>query len=231
MQDDVRQDAATEAVAEAEQRAHLSRLDALQGASEPRLEGHTLVRLEQERIKDERAELPVTGPGLALPQPLEGADVHEDRPRSAPLDVVGRGVLEDESLLERGEEQVELEERRVLQHPERPLVGVGDHGNALVAEDGGDAGAVEFRGQAGRLGDSLGGDQPAHGDVLAEEVGCRERLPVRETAFGERAAHLLACVEDVAVRVAERASLDPGLGVRYESSFFRIPRNPRNRRQ
>ena len=40
-----------------------------------------------------------------------------------------------------------------------------------------------------------------------------------------------ACVEDVAIRVAERAALDPGLGVRYESSFFRMPRKTRNRRQ
>jgi hypothetical protein len=100
-----------------------------------------------------------------------------------------------------------------------------------VAQDGRDAVGVELGREAVGVGDALGGDQPARGDALAEELGGRERLPVRESALGQGAANLAAGVEDVAVRVAERAVLDPRLGVRYESSFFRMPRKPRNRRQ
>ena len=231
VEDDVGEDAATEAVAEAHERAHLGRLDALQGAPEPGLEGDVLVRLEQERIEREHAELAIAGPGLALAQALERADVHEDRLRPAPLHVVGRGVLEDEALVERREEQVELEESSVPQHSERPLVRVGDDRDALVAKDGGHACGVELGGQPVRLRYPLGGDQPPGGDAVPKELGGGERLPVGEPALGERAAHLAADVEDVAVRVAERASLDPGHGVRYESSFFRTPMKPRNRRQ
>jgi hypothetical protein len=100
-----------------------------------------------------------------------------------------------------------------------------------VAQDGRDAGGVELVREAVGLGDGLGRDEPARGDALAEELGRRQRLPVRQAALGEGAANLAAGVEDVAVRVAERAVLDPGLGVRYESSFFRMPRKPRKRRQ
>ena len=82
MEDDVRQDTATEAVAEAHERAHLRRLDPLQRAAEPRLERHALVGLEHERIEDERAELAIAGPRLAFAQPLERADVDEDRLRA-----------------------------------------------------------------------------------------------------------------------------------------------------
>jgi hypothetical protein len=100
-----------------------------------------------------------------------------------------------------------------------------------VAQNGRDGVGVELCREAVGLRDALGGDQPACRDALAEELRGRERLPVGEAALGEGAANLAAGVEDVAVRVAERAVLDPGLGVRYESSFFRMPRKPRNRRQ
>jgi hypothetical protein len=100
-----------------------------------------------------------------------------------------------------------------------------------VAKNGGDVRGVELRGKPVRLGDPLRGNQPAGRDALTEEVGGRERFPVGEPALGERAADLAAGVEDVAVRVAERASLDPGPRVRYESSLFRMPMKPRNRRQ
>ena len=92
-----------------------------------------------------------------------------------------------------------------------------------MAENGGHRGGVELRGQAVPLGKLLGRDQPAGGDALPEEVGGGERLPVGQPALGERAANLALGVEDVAVRVAKRALLDPELGVRYELSFFRTP--------
>lgn len=100
-----------------------------------------------------------------------------------------------------------------------------------MAQNGGHGGGVELWWQAVPLGKLLGRNQPAGGDAVPEEVCGGERFPVGQPALGERAANLTAGVEDVAVRVAERASLDPELGVRYESSFFRMPRKPRNRRQ
>jgi hypothetical protein len=100
-----------------------------------------------------------------------------------------------------------------------------------VPEDGRDLRAGELGGQPVRLRHALGRDQRPVGDLLPEQVGGGERLPVGEPAFREGAQDLVPGVEDVAVRVAERASLDPGLSVRYESPFFRMPRKPRNRRQ
>ena len=100
-----------------------------------------------------------------------------------------------------------------------------------MAEDCGDARGVELGGQAVGLRDPLRGDDSAGCDALPEELGRRQRLPVGQPALGERAADLAVGVEDAAVRVAERASLDPGPFARYESSFFRMPKKPRNRRQ
>jgi hypothetical protein len=100
-----------------------------------------------------------------------------------------------------------------------------------MAQHGGHTPAGELGREAVRSGSLLGGDEAAVGDRRAEELGGRERLPVREPALGERAQDGVTGVEDAAVRVAERASLDPGRVVRYRSSFFRTRRKPRNRRQ
>jgi hypothetical protein len=100
-----------------------------------------------------------------------------------------------------------------------------------VAQNGGDAAARELDRESVRRSRALRGDEPAVGDRRAEELGGRERLPVRERALGERAQNGVPGVEDAAVRVAERASLDPGRVLRYRSSFFRMRRKPRNRRQ
>src|SRR5919108_1351195 len=136
MEEDVRERAATEAVAQREQVPALLRRDPVDPSAEPRLEGHVLPGLEEERVEEEHAELPVAGPGLALTEPLERADVDEDRLRAAELDVVGRGVLEDQAGADRAPHEVELEQRRVAEHPEGPLVGVGDDGDDVVLEDG-----------------------------------------------------------------------------------------------
>jgi hypothetical protein len=231
VEDNVRKNPASEAVAEAEQAPHLRRLDSLERASEPRLEGDSLVRLEEERVEDQRAELPVAGPGLSLAEPVEGPNVHEGRPGSPPLDVVRRPVLEDEALVERPEEELELQERRLLQHPERPLVRVGDDRYPLVSEHAGHRAVCELFGKALRLGDPLGCDELPLGDLVAEECGRGESLPVGQPALGERAQHAAVGVEDAAVRVAEGAWLDPGFRACYRSSFRRMRRKPRSRRQ
>jgi hypothetical protein len=100
-----------------------------------------------------------------------------------------------------------------------------------VPEHRGDACAVQLGRQPERLLDLLGGDEGARGDLLREQPRAGERLPVVQPAGGQGAEDLAAGVEDVAVRVAEGAVLDSGLRARYESSFFRMPRNPRNRFQ
>ena len=100
-----------------------------------------------------------------------------------------------------------------------------------MAQNSGDAAAGELGREAVRSGRALRGDEPTVGDRRAKELGGGERLPVREPALGERAEDDVSGVEDAAVRVAERASLDPGPVARYESSFFRMPKKPRNRRQ
>ena len=123
-----------------------------------------------QRVEDEHAELPVAGPGLALAEPLEGADVDEHRLGAAPLDVVGRRVLEHEPLVERAEEEVELEQRRVLEHPERPLVRVRDDRDALVPEDAPRRSRRrKLVRQVVELGHALGGHERAVGDLLREE--------------------------------------------------------------
>jgi hypothetical protein len=231
VQDDVREDAAAKAVAEREKPAALVRLHSLERAAQPGLERHAAVRLQEERIEVERAELPVAGPRLSRPEPLEGAHVDEDRPRPAPLDVVRRRVLRDEVLGERRAQELELEERRVPEHPERPLVGIGDEGDALVSEDGGVAVFLELSGQA--VFDPLGRDERALRGRPPEELALGERLPVGQAALGERAEHSLARVENAAVRVPKRSCLESGAGrVRYRSSsFFRMPKKPSSRRQ
>ena len=52
--------------------------------------------------------------------------------RAVPLDVVGGGILQDHALVERRAHQVEMQQRRILQHAEGPFVGIGDEGDARV---------------------------------------------------------------------------------------------------
>ena len=225
------EDAAAEAVAEAEQSPHVGRLDPLQRPAQPRLEGDAFVGLEEERVQHEGAELAVTCPGLALAEPLEGADIDEDGLRASPLDVVRRAVLEHKALVERFEKELELEQRRVLEHPECPLVGIGDDGEPVVAENALYAPSREHvRKPVGRA-HALGGHDPARLRFGPEETAGFERLPVCEPALRERTHNRAAGREDAAVWIAEGARLGPGLQGRYSDSFFLTPRNPRSLRQ
>jgi hypothetical protein len=100
-----------------------------------------------------------------------------------------------------------------------------------VAQDARNGPSRQLGREAVRLRDPLGGDEPAVTDRRLEELGTGERLPVGEAALREGAQDDLTGVEDAAVRVAERTSLDPRRVVCYRSSFFRMPRKLRNRRQ
>jgi hypothetical protein len=170
---------------------------------EPRVEGHALHRLEHQRVQVEHAELAVADPGLALAQALERADVDEHRAGAAELHVVRRRVLQDHVLLQRRQQQVELAQRRVLEHREGPLVRVRDERDALVAQDAG--GLVdEHAAIDGSVLDLLG----AHDPLVVEQAGAAQRHEVGQTVRRERAVDVVARVEDAALGVAERARLE-----------------------
>jgi hypothetical protein len=205
VQDHVREDALAEAVAEVHQGTDLGRPDAVDRSAQPRLEGNVLHRLQQQRIQVEHAELPVAHPRLALAEPLEGAHVHERRARALELDVVGRRVLQHHVVLERREQEVELQQRGVLQHRERPLVRVRDERDPLVPEDRG--GLVDE--EAGRVGAAVG-PLGGHHPLAVEQAGGLEGLEVAQPVGRERAEYVIARVEDSALGIAERPGLEPG---------------------
>ena len=55
-----------------------------------------------------------------------------------------------------------------------------------MAQDGGDPLGVELRGETVRFGQLLGADELPLGDLVPEERGLGQRLPVREAALGQR---------------------------------------------
>ena len=80
------------------------------------------VRHQRQRGEEVLAELAIGDPRRPLLGPLERERVDEDRPAAPELDVVGGGVAERESALERERLGLEGQERGVPEHPERPLV-------------------------------------------------------------------------------------------------------------
>ena len=220
----MRQRAAAEAVAERHQRAHLSRPDALQRSAQPGRERDVLPGAEQERVEEQLAELPVAHPGLGRPQRLERPDVDEDGERAAELQVVGRRVLQREVLVERGEQQVELQQRGVAQHPRRPLVRIRDEGDALVAQDGGRGRTAQHRLPVRDV-DLLRRDESPRGGRVREQPARREGAPVGRAALAERSQHRAVGVEDAAVGVPEgpRVQLRAGRHVRRSRPAARRP--------
>src|SRR5207248_3159833 len=211
VQEDVRERTAAEAVPGREEVPALLWRDPVDSAAQPWLEGHVLPGLEEERVEAEHAELPVARPRLALAQPLERADVDEDRPGAAELDVVGRRVLEDQAGADRATHELELEEGSVAQHPERPLVRVGDDRDDVVLEHGRDL-AVEG---ARHLADAVRlarADELAFALQLREERRGGERPPVLEPVRAQDPEDAPVSGEDPAVRVAERSGLEAGEG-------------------
>ena len=133
VQQHVRHHALAEALA-GEHGARVVRRDPIERAAQRGVVRQVLVGLQHQRIEEQHAELPVAGPRLVGPEALERADVDEHRPRAAPLDVVGRCVLERKVRPQRAPVELELEQRGVLEHRERPLVGIGDERHALVPQ-------------------------------------------------------------------------------------------------
>ena len=118
LQVDVRKDAGTRVIARAEKiQAHLG-IHAVDVAAHPRLEGHIAVGLNEKRVEEHLAELPIADPGLAFGALVERGDVDEYRRSAFPLKVVRRGVLQTDAFVEPGQHQVELQQRRVSEHLE-----------------------------------------------------------------------------------------------------------------
>jgi hypothetical protein len=194
----VRQHAAAQPVAHRHDRPGLRRRDAVDRAAQPWLKGDPLVGLQHERIQEQHAELPVRDPRLAFAQALERADVDEDRRCALPLDVVGRAVLEHQRRGQAALEHVELQQRRVAQHPERPLVGVGDERDRGVAQHA--RPAVANRRLAHHL---VRLDDGAALGQLVEDRRRAQRVPVLEASGAERAEHGPVGLKDPAVGIAE----------------------------
>ena len=112
--------------------AHWGWFNAFQIATQPGLKGHVFVGLQKERIEKQLTELAVADPRFAGPQPLERGNIDKDRPAAGPLDVEGRRVFECHVGTQRGVLEFEGQQRGVLQHAERPLVGIGNKGNRLM---------------------------------------------------------------------------------------------------
>ncbi len=207
------QDPPAQVVAGREVAVGLGRRDSVDRAAQHALERNPSVGLEQQGIQIERAELPVSRPRLALAQPLERADVDEHGTRAAPLDVVRRGVLQDQPVVERRQHQVELQQRRLPEHREAPLVRIRDEGHPLVAQDARDAvgerGADALRDRRRQVGRAalLRPDQAARGAEALERGGRRQRPPVLEAGGAERPEDALGADEHAARGVAERSRI------------------------
>ena len=124
LQIDVCEDAAAHVIARAQQIQADLGVHAVDVAAHPRLERHVAVGLHEERVEEHLAELPVADPRLALGALVERRHVDENRRRAFPLQVVGRGVLQPDPFIEPRKHEVELQQRCVPEHLERPFVGV-----------------------------------------------------------------------------------------------------------
>ena len=201
------QHAAPQEVAAGQQRPALLGRDPLQASAQPRMERHVAVRLQQERIEKRLAELAVAGPGLARDVRRERSDVDEGGTRAAPLDVEGGRVLEGHLFVERRTRHVELEQGGVLEHAERPLVRVRNHGHPFVLEDRHPAGRE--RRQRRGVGDLTRRHQAAIGHEPGVKAGRGEPLPVLEGPGRQAAVCRSVVMKDPGVRIAERACVEP----------------------
>src|SRR5690606_22548609 len=145
---------------------------------------------------------------LSEPRPPRGLDSGptrrssdlEDGLPTAELDVERRRILEGEALLESVVEQVQLEQGGVLEHPEGPLVRIGDEREPGVFQSG--------RGSASRVVSRLGLDDAASRDSTREEFCRRHGVPRLEASLVEETQDTAVAEDDARGRVAE----GPGIG-------------------
>ena len=202
------QHAGPEVVPRRKQRPALFRLDAVEIPAQPGMERHVSVSLKEERIQKQLAELTIARPRITGVIRRERTDVDERRAWTHPLDVEGGGVLQRHALLERRERHVELQERCVSEHAERPFVGVGHHRDRLVFQDSDPLG-VQGR-QTRSVADLLGRDHVALGRQALEEIGGGELFPVRKRPRGQTAQDRAVVAENLCVGIAKGPRIELG---------------------
>ena len=180
------------------------RWNSVDAAAQPGTKLHALVGLQHQRIEEQLAELPVSDPGLALRQDFEGGNVDEDRLGAVPLHVVRGGVFQDHSLVQRLAHQLQVQQRGILQHPERPFVGVGNERNSLMLQDG----RPVLRTFSQRVRRTLRADDRSRRDPIAKELASGEPVPVLQRLGADAAQNAGVAIEHRAVAVAIGAGLD-----------------------
>lgn len=203
--------AASKSVARRHERAHLSDFDPVQGPAQPGPHIQALVRLEQQGEQVEHAELPVAHPELILTQTLEGADVDEHRSPLDELDVVWRGVLEHQVVLESQKGQVELKQRSLLEHREGPFIRIADDRDPLVLQHCGRLAVAEARHRA--VLEQRGPNQPR----VIQQSAHRQGHEIVKSAGAECTEYTQPLHEDTAVGIAE----GPGVAMRADGVPFR----------
>ena len=166
------------------------------------MEGNVADCLDVERVEEQLAELAIPGPGLARLETLERTDVDEHRLAAHELHVVGAGVLGDQLLGKGLTGERQLQPGRVAQHLERPLVGVRQHVDPGVTEDG-----SPIAGQRGGVGGTLGGDDVAAIEGGGVEVRGGQCLEVGERLSGQATPDGMAVDIDPRQRVTERPAV------------------------
>ena len=131
----VRQDAGTKPRARRQQTTCQFKRHAVQLRTEELEQAAVHVAHHRERGQEQLAELSVCDPRLARRQPLERERVNPDRPSSLERNVVGRRVLERESVLHCRLLKAQREKRRVLQLTETPFVKIGNKRHTLRLQD------------------------------------------------------------------------------------------------
>ena len=150
------------------------------------------------------AELAVGDPRRSLPVGFEGERVDQDRSTPMILNVVRARVLERHSEPHRGLLHPQRREGRVLELTERPLIGVGDEGDALGSQ--GEVSVAAFGFDPGRL---LVGNQQVLAGELGIESGAHQLLVVGRVAPVDLSVDHARALEDEPAGIAKGGAEDP----------------------
>lgn len=122
-----------------------------------------------------------------------------------PLDIEGRRVLQNHVVLQGGVQKFEVKERRVLEHPETPLIGVRNEGNGVVFQNGRPGGTFGFR-------ENIGRRLPRRNKFpILAELGVKrfrpQKIPAVQGFPAEGAIHFSAAIKNAAGLIPKRARL------------------------
>jgi hypothetical protein len=177
--------------------------DAVDVVAQQAAQPHVAVGHQRERGEKVLAELPVADPRRAGRRGLEREGVDQHGPATMELDVVRGCVPEREAVGHRQALGLERCERRVLELPERPLVGIRDESDGLGADDGVSHGGIGRLGHGGRL----VGDEQAGVLELAQQAARDQRVPALPERAVDLAQERAVAAIDEAAGVAERCGV------------------------